>query len=394
MKKAIRNNLFSFATSELSQDAFICWCLNWFNDGSKPVLQEMAKKIIFKLTNVKEFVVKKIVSVDIFRQFSRKVKVDNKSIHVKIDVLVIVNNDIAVIIEDKTYSNEHDQQIERYKKGLQEIYKDKQLSKIITVYWKTGVYNDWDKVTVADKKITGEDVKGLLADYVNESEIIKDYFDCLEANLQWQEEHKKYWLPLGVPWWELNIVNYHIAQYTLLREIFPEKRWDISTGRYEGEYEIYMGSSFDRPWTQTVAKWGKFSNDEKKEDWYKLFWRIDSDKNGPYISFRICEWGYSKKKAERHKKLYQKLSLLMAEIVEAMSDKDKLGLREAVKSNNGGYNEAAFFHYHLDFSDWDKNKEMIIQAIREISDKFVERFTREVEPEFLEYKKEHAEKNS
>ena len=58
VKKAIRNSLFSFATSELSQDAFICWCLNWFNDGSKPVLQEMAKKIIFKLTNVKEFVVK------------------------------------------------------------------------------------------------------------------------------------------------------------------------------------------------------------------------------------------------------------------------------------------------------------------------------------------------
>ena len=50
MKKAIRNSLFSFATSELSQDAFICWCLNWFNDASKPVLQEMAKKIIFKLT--------------------------------------------------------------------------------------------------------------------------------------------------------------------------------------------------------------------------------------------------------------------------------------------------------------------------------------------------------
>ena len=176
VKKAIRNNLFSFATSELSQDAFICWCLNWFNDASKPVLQEMAKKIIFKLTNVKEFVVKKIVSVDIFRQFSRKVKVDNKSIHVKIDVLVIVNNDIAVIIEDKTYSNEHDQQIERYKKGLQEIYKDKPLSKIITVFWKTGFHNDWDKVTVANVKITGEDVKGLLADYVDESEIIKDYF--------------------------------------------------------------------------------------------------------------------------------------------------------------------------------------------------------------------------
>lgn len=384
----MKNNLFSFATSELSQDAFICWCLNWFNDASKPVLQEMAKKIIFKLTNVKEFVVEKIVSVDIFRQFSRKVKVDNKSIHVKIDVLVIVNNDIAVIIEDKTYSNEHDQQIARYKKGLQEIYKEKPLSKIITVYWKTGFFNDWDKVTVADVKITGEDVKSLLAPYIDESEIIKDYFDCLEENLQWHEEHKQYWLPLGVPWWKLNIVNYNVAQYTFLREIFPEERWDISTGKYEGEYEIYMGSSFGRPWAQTVVKWSEF----KKDEWYKLFWRIDSDKNGPYISCRIYEWYYSKEKTERHRKLYQKLSSLMAEIVEDIHD--ELDLRKAVKSNNGGYNEAAFFHYHLDFSDWYNSKDMVIQAIREISDKFVERFTREVEPEFLEYKKDRVEPNS
>lgn len=379
VKKVIRNSLFSFATSELSQDAFICWCLNWFNDDSKPALQEMAKKIITRLTNIE-----KIFSVEILRQFSRKVKVDNESVHVKIDVLVIVNNDIAVIIEDKTYSNEHDQQIARYKKGLQEIYKDKPLSKIITVYWKTGFYNDWDNVTVADVKITGEDVKSLIAAYVNESEILKDYFDYLEANLQWQEEHKQYWLPLGAPWWELNIVNYHIAQYTFLREIFPEKRWNISTGRYEGEYEIYMGSSFGRPWTQTVVKWSEF----KKDEWYKLFWRIDSDKNGPYISFRICEWYYSKEKEKRHRQLYQKLSSLMAEIVEGIHD--KLDLRKAVKTNNGGYNEAAFFHYHLDFSDWDNKKDLVINTIREISDKFVVRFTEEIAPEFLEYKKEET----
>ena len=25
------NNIFDFATSELSQDAVICWCINWFN---------------------------------------------------------------------------------------------------------------------------------------------------------------------------------------------------------------------------------------------------------------------------------------------------------------------------------------------------------------------------
>lgn len=378
VKKMTKNNLFSFATSELSQDAFICWCLNWFNDSSKPALQEMARKIISKLTNLEE-----IVSVEILRQFSRKVTVKRKKFSVKIDVLVIVNGDIGVIIEDKTCTNEHDNQIERYKQGLQEIYKEKPLSKIITVYWKTGFYNDWDKVTFADVKITSEDVKSFLADYINESDILKDYFDYLETNLQWYEEHKKYWLPLGAPWWELNVVNCHIAQYTLLREIFPEERWDISTGRYEGEYEIWFGSSFGRPWAQAVAKWGEF----KKEEWYKLFWRIDSDKNGPYLSFRIYEWYYSKEKAKRHNDLYQKLSSLMSEIVEGVLENDKLDLREAVKNNNGGYNEAAFFHYHLDFADWDKDKDLFIQTIREINDKLVERFTKEIEPQFLEYPK-------
>lgn len=34
----------------------------------------------------------------------------------------------------------------------------------------------------------------------------------------------------------------------------------------------------------------------------------------------------------------------MAEIVGDIHD--KLDLRKAVKSNKGGYNEAAFFHYH------------------------------------------------
>lgn len=40
----MKNNLFSFATSELSQDAFICWCLNWINYPNEE-LYPMAKEI-------------------------------------------------------------------------------------------------------------------------------------------------------------------------------------------------------------------------------------------------------------------------------------------------------------------------------------------------------------
>ena len=30
-ERIVENNIFNFATNELSQDAFICWCLNWIN---------------------------------------------------------------------------------------------------------------------------------------------------------------------------------------------------------------------------------------------------------------------------------------------------------------------------------------------------------------------------
>ena len=44
----MKNNLFSFATSELSQDAFICWCLNWINYPNEE-LYSMAKDIFLNL---------------------------------------------------------------------------------------------------------------------------------------------------------------------------------------------------------------------------------------------------------------------------------------------------------------------------------------------------------
>lgn len=31
------NNLYEFATKELSQDVFLCWLINWFNYKSKLV---------------------------------------------------------------------------------------------------------------------------------------------------------------------------------------------------------------------------------------------------------------------------------------------------------------------------------------------------------------------
>ncbi|MCR4658546.1 MAG: hypothetical protein K5770_20295 [Lachnospiraceae bacterium] len=42
------NNIFNFATKELSQDAFICWCINWIN-FPKESLYQLAVDILHLL---------------------------------------------------------------------------------------------------------------------------------------------------------------------------------------------------------------------------------------------------------------------------------------------------------------------------------------------------------
>ena len=46
------NNIFSFATGELSQDAFICWCLNWINEPDNVTIhryRQLALDLLAKL---------------------------------------------------------------------------------------------------------------------------------------------------------------------------------------------------------------------------------------------------------------------------------------------------------------------------------------------------------
>ena len=93
MKVQEVNNIFQFATSELSQDAFISWSVNWFNNRKKPRLTEMSKELLRLFAGIE-----KVESVDVFKQYK------------KIDVLLIVNGNVAVIIEDKTFTSAHNSQ--------------------------------------------------------------------------------------------------------------------------------------------------------------------------------------------------------------------------------------------------------------------------------------------
>jgi len=95
-------NLFSFATSELSQDAFFAWFLSWANveykkndESLHKCSQDFLKLLIEEDVNIKK--------VEVELQWK------------KVDLFATVNDKYGIIIEDKVNAQEHNNQLEVYK---------------------------------------------------------------------------------------------------------------------------------------------------------------------------------------------------------------------------------------------------------------------------------------
>lgn len=99
-------NLFNFATSELSQDAFLCYLFNFAKEEYKENIKEyeLANFILRELLKKCNLEIPKIENLDIKKQFYG------------IDILLIINEKTFIIIEDKTNTNERENQLEGYKK--------------------------------------------------------------------------------------------------------------------------------------------------------------------------------------------------------------------------------------------------------------------------------------
>jgi hypothetical protein len=125
-------NLFDFATSELSQDAFICWLASWADRSCQVLngqLHRTATAFLDRLLEVGNGLkVSEYRSIEIRQQWN------------DIDVLVLVNGDIAIIIEDKTNSEDHSDQLVRYKKRVAKGFPD---YTIVSIYLKTGDQCDY-----------------------------------------------------------------------------------------------------------------------------------------------------------------------------------------------------------------------------------------------------------
>lgn len=120
-------NLFKYATSELSQDAFIIYLIKWAADDLRFIdssLHNCGKKLVNSfLESFQHETINKITSINIIH------------FEEKIDIACEINSEHILIIEDKIHTSQHSNQLKRYKECVEKNLNGR---KATFIYFKTG----------------------------------------------------------------------------------------------------------------------------------------------------------------------------------------------------------------------------------------------------------------
>lgn len=126
-------NLFDYATKELSQDAFLSWLFANFNCEQQDVNSFSRFMLCYLITNNADLTdLHQISKVEIHRQYKN------------IDVLVECTyngKQYLIVIEDKTSSTEHDEQLLKYEQLCNKNYNT---AHIKLIYYKTDIIG-WEE---------------------------------------------------------------------------------------------------------------------------------------------------------------------------------------------------------------------------------------------------------
>lgn len=406
------NNIFSFATGELSQDAFICWCLNWINEPD-PVTTHRYRQLGLDLLSK---LIENLSNNDVLS------RIDIKSIDkillvqqvLNIDVLVIIPQyKLAIIIEDKTNTSEHDNQISFYRGALKTVFDNKKpwnaynkLEKafksvnlnidhadianyhIHTVYFKTGYYFDYDWQVAhsdsVDNYLTGPMFWDILKNYDDcESDILRGYCEHLKNQLDWYQAVSK--IDGKYDDEECHYIKWErITQHGFLQVLFDNESldgawlWkDMST--YTNQYSTGTnqgGSPWTnrRFWSRTEAQAIWSDSPTSFKPW--IFWRVDHDSKGLYLSLRYYNNDSSESGKALRKKVYAKLNTMIDETVLNKLETLSRAYNQCVtRPQHGNYYENTLIHIGIEpvLGSWDENKgQPFIEWVRDIDCKLRE----------------------
>ena len=190
--KNVRPNIFGYATKELSQDAMICWLLEWSNHRNRSqneALHDCGVRFVHALmekhgTNLDG----KIERVEILRQEGVKER--------RIDVLARINGKYVLLIEDKTDTKDRDKQLSGYYDDVVKghtRFSEVAEEHLYPIYLKTGnqplADNRRIEAETKYKVFNRADVLNVLNGYEGCDSILVDFNRHLQS---WEDETNSY----------------------------------------------------------------------------------------------------------------------------------------------------------------------------------------------------------
>lgn len=250
-------NLFDFATKELSQDAFICWLVNNYDSDNKELKRRAYDFINFLSGDSNKFQLDSILRLKTQQQV--------QDMDVIIDIWTTprtdkeyedtATSDYVIIVEDKTDTSAHNEQLLRYGQKIDNWTK-----------WKSSEKKDSRKVFYKSNYLSWQDVKELNR-YIH-SKNDKTDFDLNDPNhwyikpeIVWNEDkinqiNNKYKDCWNV--YDIDSIYEHFKEKKGKSEIYDsfvqyikQKHDDLSAIEKPNEHNVYKWLSFFR---RTVAE--------------------------------------------------------------------------------------------------------------------------------------------
>ncbi len=224
-----KNNIFKYATSELSQDAFICWLLSYATEDGWYADYQLRKCAV-------AFMNKILQSKGVRWNADTRITGIHKQ-YKNIDVLLEVG-DYKIIIEDKTFTCSHGDQVNRYKKSL--LDEGIAEENIICVFYKI------EEQAKPEPNVDFEFNRKILLDIFRKyGEVINHpiFVDYLEY-LEWMEYQVNSWKVLPISQWS---GKSYVGLFTHLTETVLAKcnyDWRYVANREGGFMGLWLNDSY------------------------------------------------------------------------------------------------------------------------------------------------------
>ena len=246
-------NIFNYATSELSQDAVICYLAAWADMEHEKNPMHAVGKDFTKALLAKSGIVIDVKTVQIYKQEH------------EIDVLILINHKeseqkVVIVIEDKTVTSQHSGQLKKNKKYIEGKYPSAEYEQCF-IYYKTSDQVNLDTVKENNyKAFMRNDLLDLFKICKKHSVTNTIYLDYVDKMNDIENQYNAWKLPIKE--WQENTA------------------WYKSSNKYAWEGLFAQLSDY----FQTHKGFNKLDRKDKG-----VLWGIDKKANGEFVCW-ISLW--------------------------------------------------------------------------------------------------------